>query len=142
VAGDVNDALRAEVARRANYRCEYCLIREDDAGFRHQVDHVLSRKHGGVSSLENLAYACILCNRRKGSDVASVDSQTGTIIPLFHPRRDRWAEHFRIDGELIQPLTAVGRVTLQLLRLNAPERLSERRLLQTLGVYPPPVANK
>jgi 5-methylcytosine-specific restriction endonuclease McrA len=88
VASDVTDALRAEVARRSNYRREYCLIQEDDAGFHHQVDHVLSRKHGGVSSLENLAYACILCNRRKGSDLASVDSQTGTIIALFHPRRD------------------------------------------------------
>lgn len=136
MASDVSEQQRAEVAHRAEFRCEYCLIHEDDAGFPHQVDHVVSRKHGGVSSLENLAYACVLCNRRKGSDVASIDSQTGKMTPLFHPRRDRWIDHFRVDEEFIRPLTAVGRVTLQLLRLNAPERLSERRLLQTLGAYP------
>jgi len=51
--------LRAEVARRAGERCEYCLIHELEAGFPHQVDHIVSRKHGGESTSDNLAYACV-----------------------------------------------------------------------------------
>ena len=60
------------------------------------------------------------------------------VIPLFHPRRDRWVDHFRLDSEHITPISEVGSVTVRLLRLNAPERLIERRLLQTLGTYPVP----
>jgi hypothetical protein len=33
VVSDIGEQLRAEVARRAEYRCGYCLIHEDDAGF-------------------------------------------------------------------------------------------------------------
>ena len=134
---DITNSLRAEVARRADRRCEYCLIREEDTGFPHQVDHIISRKHGGSSATENLALACIVCNRHKGSDVASIDVDTGEVVRLFHPRRDRWADHFRISGDQIEPLTGVGRVTVELLRLNTADRLSERRLLQALGFYPP-----
>ena len=59
VASDISDALRAEVARHAGERCEYCLIHELEAGFPHQVDHIVSRKHGGESTSDNLAYACV-----------------------------------------------------------------------------------
>ena len=136
MASDISQELRAEVARRTDWRCEYCLIREEDAGFPHQVDHIVSRKHGGMSSADNLAYACVLCNRQKGTDLASIDPRTGEIVRLFHPRRDRWTDHFRLGGEFIEPLTAVGSATVRLLRLNTSERLAERRLLQTLGSYP------
>jgi HNH endonuclease len=136
VTSDVSDRLRAEVAQRAGHRCEYCLIPEDHAGFPHQVDHIVSRKHGGLSTPENLAYACVLCNRHKGSDVASIDPHTGKAVPLFHPRRDRWADHFRLNMERIEPISGVGSATARVLRLNAAERLAERRLLQGLGVYP------
>jgi len=136
MAADVDAQLRADVARRADHRCEYCLIHEDDVGFHHHLDHIISRKHGGQSTLDNLALACFLCNRRKGSDVASIHRGTGEIVRLFHPRRDRWSDHFRIEAEIIEALTDIGRVTLHLLKLNEPERAAERRLLQALGAYP------
>ena len=85
MASDINDELRAEIARRAGRRCEYCLIHDEDSGFAHQVDHVISRKHGGSSTSDNLAYACVVCNRYKGSDVASIESDTGEIIRLLIP---------------------------------------------------------
>jgi hypothetical protein len=78
----------------------------------------------------------VICNRYKGSDVASIEPRTGEIIRLFDPRRDRWEDHFRIDSALIEPITNVGSTTARLLRLNAPERILERRLLQSLGRYP------
>ena len=129
MATEISEQLRAEVARRANRCCEYCRIHEGDAGFPHQVDHIVSRKHGGSSTADNLAFACVVCNRNKGSDVASIHPGTGEVVRLFHPRRDQWNDHFRIHGEYIEPLTDEGLVTVQLLRLNIAERLSERRLL-------------
>ena len=54
VASDVSEELRTEVARRSGQRCEYCLIHEGDAGFPHQVDHIVSRKHGGWSAFRQL----------------------------------------------------------------------------------------
>jgi hypothetical protein len=136
VANDINEALRSEVARRAHRRCEYCLIREEDTAFRPQVDHIVSRKHGGDSLPENLAYACVLCNRRKSGDVASIDSNSGQLVRLFHPRQDLWKDHFQIDGTLIRAVTEVGAATAKLLHFNVPERRAERALLQTLGSYP------
>jgi hypothetical protein len=129
VANDIGEHVRASVAQRAQHRCEYRLIHEGDAGFPHQVDHVVSRKHGGTSFGGNLAYACILCNCYKGSDIAGIDHSSGEVVRLFDPRRDRWADHFRFDGVFIEPLTGTGTVTAGLLRLNAAERLAERRLL-------------
>lgn len=107
-----------------------------DAALPHQIDHVISRKHGGTSHPDNLAFACYLCNRYKGSDIASVHYQTGELLRLFHPRQDRWSEQFRIVGPVIEPLTDIAVVTLQLLRLNVPVRVAERRLLQSLNRYP------
>ena len=136
MASDVSEELRAEVARRAGQRCEYCLIHEGDAGFSHQVDHIVSRKHGGSSAADNLAYACVICNRHKRSDVASIDPRTGGIVRLFNPRSDHWADHFQLEGAVIEPVSGIGSATASLLRLNAPERICERALLQSLGRYP------
>jgi len=136
VASDIGDQLRANVAQRAGRRCEYCLIHEEDAGFPHQVDHILSRKHGGPTSFENLAYACIVCNRYKGSDIASIEPQSAEAIRIFDPRRDRWTDHFRIHGAVIEPNSKIGSATVLLLRMNAPERILERGLLQILDRYP------
>ena len=136
MANELSDELRSEVARRAAQRCEYCLIHTDDAGFSHQVDHIVSRKHGGPSAFDNLAYACVICNRYKGTDIASRDPRSGEAVRLFDPRRDRWTDHFRLEGPLITPISGVGSVTERLLRFNTPERIIERRLLRSLGRYP------
>jgi len=136
VGSDITEALRDEVARRAHHRCEYCLIHENDIAFRPHIDHIVSRKHGGLSDIENLAYACVICNRSKGSDVAAIDSRSGEIVRLFHPRRDLWGDHFQLDGISIRAISDVGRATSELLKFNAPERLAERSLLQSLGSYP------
>jgi len=135
VTSDFPIELGSAVAQRADGRCEYCLIHDQDAGFRHQIDHIVSRKHGGLSTLENLALACVVCNRYKGADIDSIDSETGELLRLFNPRHDRWIDHFRLDGATIEPLSAIGRVTVNLLRLNATERIAERLLLQELVRY-------
>ena len=130
------DALRPLVVTRASGRCEYCLLHQSDAGLPHEVDHVISRKHGGATQAENLAFACYLCNRYKGSDIASLDPATQELVRLFHPRQDRWDEHFRIVGPILEPLTPIGAATARLLRLNTAARVVERQLLQSLARYP------
>src|SRR4051812_27236443 len=96
----ISARLRTLVAERAGRRCEYCGIREADTFLGCQVDHIISEKHGGLTTEENLAFACTPCNRAKGTDIAGVD-QLGGIVPLFHPRSHRWAEHFRREGRQI-----------------------------------------
>ena len=68
----VSTELRRQVVGRAAGLCEYCMIHESDTYLGCQVDHIVSEKHGGPTISENLAYACVFCNRAKGSDVGSV----------------------------------------------------------------------
>jgi HNH endonuclease len=142
-ASYLTSELRRLVADRAGHLCEYCLIHAEDMFFGCEVDHVISEKHGGLTREDNLAYACLPCNRYKGSDIASIVSPTGELIRLFNPRRDRWADHFRLDedGVTILPLSVLGEATIRLLRLNDGDRLLERQTLRSVNRYPPPAAN-
>lgn len=136
MSAEIDAAVRRRVAERARYRCEYCLFPEGQSGFPHQIDHILSRKHGGTADFENLAYACALCNRFKGSDIASFDANTLRVVRLFDPRGQRWPDHFSLSGPIIDPLTVIGEITTRLLRLNTADRVIERQVLQSLGLYP------
>ncbi len=136
MASDLGSELRTLVAERARHRCEYCLLHDDDAYFAHQIDHIISRKHGGLSERENLAYACFRCNVWKGSDIGTRNPKTGRMIVLFNPRRDRWSDHFALRGFVIEPLTPRGEATARLLKFNSEKRVAERRLLIALGRFP------
>jgi HNH endonuclease len=105
------------VWERAKDCCEYCLIPQTVALAKHQVDHVIAEKHGGETDTENLALSCTLSNQAKGSDVASINPETGDIERFYHPRCDRWSEHFQLleATGAIEPLTAIGRSTVRLL---------------------------
>ena len=124
-------ALRRSVRERGGYRCEYCLIREEDTQFGCEVDHILSEKHGGRTVADNLALACFFCNRNKGSDIGSVRSPTDpSLIRFFNPRVDRWEQHFRrTDDFRIEPLTEIGAVTVRIFGFNHGGRIEERRAL-------------
>lgn len=130
----VPETLRMQVYQRASGVCEYCLLHERYTIKRHEIDHIFAEKHGGKTSLENLCLSCFDCNRYKGSDLASLDEDE--VVTLFHPRRQLWLDNFRLNGPLIEPLTAHGRVTVSLLRLNSDERIEERQTLLRLGRYP------
>jgi len=122
------------VRERARERCEYCLIPESATFATHWIDHIVAEKHGGKTEADNLANSCILCNQHKGSDLTSILPETGEIIALFHPRRNRWADHFRLTHGRIEPLTPTGRVTERLLHFNEPERIAEREQLVAAGL--------
>lgn len=131
-------AIRRFTVERAHQCCEYCLLHQDDAEAPHQIDHLISIKHGGQTITENLALACQLCNRYKGSDVTAIDPLYGEILPVFNPRTQTWNEHFDLVGARLVGLTATGRATVGLLRLNDAARLIDRQALIDVRRYPPP----
>jgi hypothetical protein len=112
------------------------LLHAEDAWEPHEPDHTIACKHRGQTVAENLAWTCALCNRHKGSDIASIDLVTARVVRLFHPRRDRWTRHFRLKEGRILPRTSVGRVTEFLLQLNRPDRVRVRYILSRKGLYP------
>ena len=120
-------ALRNLVCTRAASRCEYCLSHQDDEPFyRHHVEHVIARKHGGPTAESNLALACQHCNLHKGPNLTGIDPDTGQIVPLFNPRTEHWAEHFIRQGVNFVGLTATGRATVRVLAMNNTTRLQLR----------------
>ncbi|NJL10045.1 MAG: HNH endonuclease [Calothrix sp. SM1_7_51] len=125
----ISSALRKLIYSRANGCCEYCFFPEVVTLTSHEVDHVVAEKHGGLTEANNLALSCILCNKYKGSDLTSIDPETGEIIPLFNPRKDKWNDNFLLEGADFVPLTAKGRVTIRLLQLNRRDRVEERQFL-------------
>jgi hypothetical protein len=127
--------LRRLVAQRAGWMCEYCLIAEEDTYLGCQVDHIISEKHGGPTLAENLAWACVFCNRGKGADLASLTA-SGRLERFFNPRQDRWAEHFHLQDARIEAASPIGEVTIKVLQFNSPERILERAVLMDLGLYP------
>jgi len=66
------------------------------------------------------------------------DIISGQRVQLFHPRTQRWTEHFQwsFDGTHIEGLTATGRATVSLLRLNNEHILAARRFWVEAGQWP------
>lgn len=129
-------ALKEAVRERAGGRCEYCRMPEAGALFAHEPDHVIAAQHRGTTHLDNLALACIQCNRLKGPNIASVDPETNRIVPLFNPRTERWLEHFRAQGGRIVPLTPAARATAALLNFSDPDREQSRQRFWLAGQFP------
>jgi hypothetical protein len=106
-------------------------------GASFHVEHVTPRCRGGDATLANLAWACPGCNLHKSDRVQAPDPQTTHLVPLFNPRTDRWADHFRWEQFLVVPLTGTGRATAAALDFNQPRRVQIRRTEALFGLFPP-----
>ena len=131
----VSAPLRRLVRDRARERCEYCLLPDTVSFYPHEIDHVVAEKHDGQTIENNLCLSCWVCNRHKGSNLTSIDLQMGAITPLFHPRQDRWEDHFRLAGAEIEGITPRGRTTARMLHFNDPDQIELRAALIALGQY-------
>lgn len=131
---NISPKLRQLVRTRADNRCEYCLLPQSVALHKHEPDHIIPRQHEGKTESDNLALACMRCNRYKGPNVGSFDPHTGKLVPFFDPRTQEWSDHFEIRNAIIHPLSAEARVTVKILRLNNPERVAERQRLIEAGL--------
>jgi HNH endonuclease len=127
--------LRQFIVQRAKERCEYCLLPQKASTISYQIDHIISKQHGGADDESNLALCCPVCNRYKGPNVATLELETGNFVGFFNPHQYLWPEHFRIEAGVIIGLAPQGQVTVTIFRLNEPMRVAERLNLIKLGLY-------
>ena len=130
-------ALRVQVRQRALDCCEYCQMPQSCTQLPHEADHIRAQKHKGPTTLENLGWACTICNSHKGSDVSAYVPDTDELVRLFNPRIDDWSDHFEWSGPRLIGISPIARATLDLLQINKDSRVSLRRMLIEVGLFPP-----
>ena len=118
-SGHIPVSLQRRARLRANERCEYCRIAQLSQEATFHLDHVVPQAASGVTSLENLALACVSCSLRKGARTTAIDPTTGDAAQLFHPRLHVWSDHFiaEVSGEILG-VTGIGRATVTALSMN------------------------
>lgn len=125
------------VARRAGHRCEYCHAPEVAFNFAFEIEHILPPRAGGADVEANLALGCRSCNLYKSDDVTGDDPLTGETVRLFHPRLDRWEEHFLVEPDsIIVGTTPIGRATVERVRMNSARQLAARVQWRLLRLFP------
>lgn len=134
----VSASLRRLVETRAEKRCEYCGLSQLGQAATFHVDHIIPIVASGETTLENLALACIHCSLRKGARTLVPDPKSGRAVHLFHPREQRWNNHFRWHGYELIGVSAVGRATIEALALNSAEHWVIRSFEALLHRHPPP----
>lgn len=133
----VSVSIRRLVTQRAGNRCEYCRLSQAGQEALFHVDHILPEIDGGMTTLENLALACVSCSLRKGARQLAVDPQTGRLTPLYHPRKQQWSDHFRWEGFRVTGTTTTGRASVDALKLNRVVMLAIRSEEAFFGRFPP-----
>jgi len=108
-------------------------------GITFELDHIISRSAGGSTELDNLCLSCPSCNRYKATRFAALDPSSAETVPLLHPLKQAWRDHFVwIDnGSQIFGLTPTGRATVATLRMNRTAIVNVRRYWVVLGLHPP-----
>jgi len=129
--------VRRLVSQRAVGRCEYCGLSQEGQEATFHIDHIIPVAAGGQTSIENLALACVSCSLRKAARQTAIDPQTGEEVTLYHPRRERWSEHFRWENVRVVGQTATGRATVVALDMNRPLLLAIRQEEEKLGRHSP-----
>jgi hypothetical protein len=104
--------------------------------FKFHIDHIISLKHGGKTTAENLANSCSICNENKGSDIATFLHNPNSLFRFYNPRIDKWADHFNLDnsGEIIAK-TDIGKATAKIFKFNNVESVIERKGLIEKGWF-------
>jgi hypothetical protein len=127
--------LERLVRQRAAGRCEDCRLPQAGTRVPLEIDHVIARKHRGRTVSGNLALSCYYCNVYKGPNLTGLDPATGQMTRLYHPRRHKWSYHFRFDGSILIGRTAIGRTTIDVLRMNHPQLVALRDILMAAGIF-------
>jgi hypothetical protein len=127
------------IIKRSKSCCEYCKCPSDFSTELFSIEHIIPRSKNGSDELDNLAYACIGCNIYKSDKTEFIDVVSQTLSPLFNPRIMNWIDHFIWDESLTSIIgkTAVGRATIEALKLNRRPVKNLRRALLAIGEHPP-----
>lgn len=135
----VTRSPRRMIAERDQHRCAYCQTSEQICGLAMHVDHIDPEIAGGTTRDDNLCLACFSCNVYKGAHQSGTDPLTGNMVPLFHPVRQRWAEHFAWSEDQTESvgLMVCGSASIVVLRMNHPVIVCARRRWVAAGWHPP-----
>jgi hypothetical protein len=133
-----SEAVRARVRKAAGDRCGYCRSRQEYVFAPLEIEHIVPVSYGGSDEEDNLWLACRMCNSYKGAQVTAIDPSTGERQPLFNPRTQTWADHFRWGegGTTIEGVTPCGRATVLALQLNNLLAVTVRRAWVQAGWHP------
>ena len=128
----------APVALRAGHRCEYCHAPEAVFNVALEVEHIVPVARGGDDTAANWALACRACNLYKATHVNGSDPESHAVVRLFHPREDRWEEHFQVITESgrIVGRTPIGRATVARLGMSSEAQVAARHQWMRLGLFP------
>lgn len=138
--GHIPAEVRRLVRAQAGDRCGYCLSPQHLVLGWLEIEHIIPAARGGSDDEHNLWLGCRMCNAYKGTQADGLDVETGSRVPLFDPRRQRWAEHFAWsqDGSQVLGRSACGRATVVALHLNNVIAVMVRREWVSAGWHPPP----
>lgn len=127
---DIPDDLREAVEFRDHGRCSYCGLVQNGQGSKFHIDHIRPKSKGGPTELANLALQCPNCSAHKAAKTEAADPITGSRGPLFHPVKQDWAAHFRLEesGKCVG-LTPTGRLTVVALQMNE-DHIRRARMFQ------------
>ena len=134
----VSHELRRKIFEHFGGCCAYCRSPLYLLPGSEHIEHIIPRAAQGLTVEENLCLCCPRCNSRKGIHTKAIDPITGKRVPLFHPRQQRWGDHFRWTPRLLRIVgrTATGRATIHFLRLNDSRFLRARQLWRRTGWSP------
>ncbi|MCG8353690.1 MAG: HNH endonuclease [Chloroflexales bacterium] len=103
------------------------------------IEHIVPLATGGLTERANLWRSCRECNERKGVQLQAPDPESGEVVNLYHPRMQRWQDHFRWSDDrlLVIGVTPIGRATVAALDLNRPHQIVARQRWVLVGWHPP-----
>jgi len=101
---------------------------------RFEADHIRPEKFAGPTTAENLAWACLSCNRHKGPLIAAHEPDSSELVRLFNPRSDAWEDHFDYHAPRIVGRSAIGRATVWALEMNSSDYIELRKALGELFI--------
>ncbi len=131
--------IRQLVINRAKGCCEYCVSQAKFSPDPFSIEHIVPRSKGGTNRDTNLAFSCQGCNGHKHTATQAIDPVNGECTSLYHPRIHQWDEHFvwAENFSIILGKTAIGRATVERLRLNRSGVVNLRQVLRQLNRHPP-----
>lgn len=135
----ISVAIKEEVVKRADGRCEYCKSLQKYSPQPFHIEHITPIALGGLTILINLAFSCGGCNNIKYIKIEGVDPATGKTVALFNPRNEEWSENFEWSSDFLMMIgiTAVGRTTVETLQLNRKELINLRTITKLTDEHPP-----
>ncbi len=82
-------ASRRVVRERAGNLCEYCRLPQGSYDLTFHVEHIVARQHQVDDAISNLALACDQCNLHKGTNLVTIEQESGQQVRLLQMNSER-----------------------------------------------------